>query len=409
MPSPTHPFSRREFLKTSTAGLGLMAFSQYAPAFVGETLRNGGAKAERDRRILVLVQLAGGNDGLNTVVPFTDDNYHKLRPSLRIQPKDVHRLNDNLGLHPACEGLKRLWGEGHLAIIQNVGYPNPNRSHFRSTEIWETATDSDDHNYTGWLGRYLDSACGGAPAEDPHAITMADEISPALMSDHAHNLFSAANVQRRAANKRQKALLQSLSEADVQDSNATYLQHTMLNALVTEDRVAKALGADKPAAEYPRSGLGNNLKNIAALIAANLETRLYFAKLGGFDTHANQAGNHANRLGDVSAALHAFHQDLRKRGLSDRVLVMTFSEFGRRPAENGSNGTDHGTAAPLFVIGDGLKGTLFGTAPDLNIEKNKDLTFSTDFRSVYATVLDQWLESPHEAVLGQPYKTLDLV
>jgi uncharacterized protein (DUF1501 family) len=360
---------------------------------------------------LVVVQLAGGNDGLNTVVPFEDADYYRLRPTLGVPKSSVLKLNDTLGLHPACSDLQRLFSDGELAIVQNVGYPNPNRSHFRSTEIWETASDAGEFSANGWLGRFMDNACSGAPVNaDPCAVHLTNDLPQSFTSEHEHPTFGLSNDVRASGSEESVKLLERMvSAADDDHGNEGFLKHTMMDALVTERRVERVLQAYRPSAAYPGSSFAHSLKNVAALISAGLSTRVYFVSLSGFDTHSNQLTQHANLLRTLSEGLAAFQGDLKARQLDRQVLTMTFSEFGRRPSENDSRGTDHGTAAPLFVMGARVRAGLAGTAPSLKVARNEDLTFSTDFRQVYATMLDRWLGCPSAAVLGKNYSPLDVI
>jgi uncharacterized protein (DUF1501 family) len=408
------PSTRREFLRRGAQGVGLLAFSRFAPQFLIQSTLAGTPAPERDRRILVLVQLAGGNDGLNTVVPFADPAYHSLRPTLGLKKDATLPINDSLGLNPGCAALHALLDEGKLGIVQNVGYPNPNRSHFRSTEIWETASESSDSMSTGWIGRYLDNACAGTPpASDPEAIHVSSEVPQTFGGAVPHNTFGLAN--RGGGGRRDDAkLLQRLvtrpGEAAADPSgNNSFLRATMMDALVAEQKIQGLLGAYKPEAPYPGTDFAQSLRNVAALISAGLPTRVYFVSIGGFDTHANQLNSHQNLLKNLSEGLAAFQRDLTARKLDDQVLTTTFSEFGRRPNENESRGTDHGTAAPLFVMGRRIAAPLYGTAPDLRVAKNADLAFTTDFRSVYATILDKWLGAPADDLLGAKHPRLDFL
>jgi uncharacterized protein (DUF1501 family) len=308
--------------------------------------------------------------------------------------------------------------DGKLAIVQNVGYPNPNRSHFRSTEIWETASGSEEFAATGWIGRYLDNACAGVPADshDPVAVHINTQGVPqSFLSAHEHSTFGLApGGGNRRDNEESRKLLETLvgqTSEGTENGSATFLKHTLMDALVTERKVQRVLGDYKPGTgvNYPGNPFAASLRNVAALIAAGLPTRVYFVSLSGFDTHGNQLGQQANLLGQLSDGLAAFQKDLEAHQLDGQVMTMTFSEFGRRPSENESRGTDHGTAAPLFVMGSRLKGGLHGSAPSLKLEKNQDLTFSTDFRQVYATALDAWLECPSESVLGGKFERLAIV
>lgn len=406
------PSTRREFLRLSSKGAGLLAFSRFAPQFLVQT-SHAAAAPEKDRRILVLVQLAGGNDGLNTLVPFDDPAYHTLRPNLALKAKDVLPVADHLGLHSACAPLRALLDEGRLGIVQNVGYPNPNRSHFRSTEIWETASGADESLSSGWIGRYLDNACAGAPAaQDPDAIHVNAEVPQSFGGTVPHNTYGLTLGARAGrAGRDDAALLEKLAGQahDHEHTNHGFLRATLMDALVAEKNIQRIIDANKPEARYPGGNFAQALRNVAGLIAAGLSTRVYFVSLGGFDTHANQAGSHTRLLTQLSEGLAAFQQDLTARRLDDQVLTMTFSEFGRRPAENESRGTDHGTAAPLFVMGRRIQGPLHGTAPDLRVEKNADLAYTTDFRAVYATVLDRWLDAPADTILGESHPRLSFI
>jgi len=403
------PATRREFISTSAKGAGLLAFSQFVPGFLSNSLAAGAATPEKDQKILVLVQLAGGNDGLNTLIPYEDSNYYRLRPTLGIKKSEAIPLTDQLGLHPSCEGLSQLYKEGKLSIVQNVGYPNPNRSHFRSTEIWEGATDANDFGDSGWLGRYLDNQCSGAPSVgDPEAITFGNELPLSVQGEASHNLFSI-NKSPGRVNRGDYGLLDKMVGPSSAPDNSSFLKQTMMDTLITEKRIQKLFTQFSSGAKYPGNRLAVSLKNVASLISSGLPTRIYFVTLGGFDTHQGQAGAHQRLLKDLSTSLTAFQNDLEQRGLDDQVLTMTFSEFGRRPSENQSGGTDHGTAAPLFIMGSQMKNQMVGKAPDLNLANNKDLQFSTDFRRVYSTVLDKWLECDSEPVLGRTFNHLPFI
>ncbi|MFI5336653.1 MAG: DUF1501 domain-containing protein [Opitutales bacterium] len=421
--SPLLPATRREFLKYGAGGIGLLAFSRFAPSFLVESALAGAPTPEKDRTILVLIQLAGGNDGLNTVVPYADPNYHRLRPTLGLPKEQLLDINGHLAFNSACAPLHRLLQEGKLGIIQSVGYPNPNRSHFRSTEIWETASDSHQTLPTGWLGRFFDNACAGTPEAgaggqpdavvDPCGVNISHELPQSFLAAQDHPTFSfPLNGRGRGRPPESLDLLESLllrAGHDHPHDNAGYLSHAMMDALVTERRFDSILAGYHPGSSYPGSGFSNSLRNVAALIAAGVSTRVYYVSLTGFDTHANQHGTQANLLRQLSEGLAAFQHDLESKQLDRQVLTMTFSEFGRRPSENESKGTDHGTAAPLFVLGSRVKAGLHGTAPDLNLAHNQDLTFTTDFRQVYATVLGSWLGCDAGKILGQPYPPLGFV
>lgn len=412
--TPLLPSTRREFLRLSAKGAGLLAFSRFAPSFLVKSALAQTPAPEKDRRILVLVQLAGGNDGLNTVVPFEDDHYYRLRPTLAIAKDKVLPISDTLGLNPACAALRDLVKGGKLAIVQNVGYPNPNHSHFRSTEIWETASPERFLD-TGWVGRYLDNTCEGSPAEDhdPRAIHVntLNGMPETLAGKLEHPTFglTAYGLGRKDGEETRRLLETTGAGLEhAPDDERTFLRHTLMDSLVTETRVQAALGAYRPLAAYPSHPFGASLKSVAGLIAAGLPTRVYYVTLGGFDTHSNQLGTQERLLDVLSNGLAAFQKDLEAHRLDRQVATMTFSEFGRRPLENESRGTDHGTSAPLFVMGSGLRTGLLGTTPSLDLPRNQDMAFSTDFRSVYATLLEDWLGAPSEPALGAKFSKLPL-
>lgn len=410
------PTTRREFLGLSSKGIGLLAFSQYAPQFLVQSTLAATPAPEQDRSILVIVQLAGGNDGLNTLIPFEDPEYYRLRPTIGITKDKVLATGDTTGLHPAMTGLHRLYGEGKLAIVQNVGYPNPNRSHFRSTEIWETASASDEFAASGWVGRFLDNACAGMPTDshDPLAVHITNGVPQSFQGAKPHPTFGLVpGSGSRRDNEETRRLLETiLSKAPAPaggNDTAGFLKQTFMDTLVTEKKVQRVLSEYRPGSPYPGSPFAASLRNVAALISARMPTRVYFVTLGGFDTHTNQLTQHANLMTQLSDGLAAFQKDLEHKKLHDQVTTMTFSEFGRRPNENQSRGTDHGTAAPLFVLGAKVKGGLHGTAPSLQLQKNQDLQFSTDFRNVYATMLDRWLACPSADILKGKFEPIGFI
>lgn len=414
--------TRRKFLKQGAQGLGLLSLSQYAPSFLTQSALAGESMAERDRQILVIIQLAGGNDGLNTVIPFTDDRYYNLRPELAIRGKDALQIDDHYALHSACSDFRSLYQEGEMAIVQNVGYPNPNRSHFRSMDIWEYG--SDVGHGTGWIGRYLDNECaGGVALSDPQALHLGKQVPNTFTSKKRHRVFSKLTADGRSAtsvdrgklkDEQTAALLKEVSmEAEMASiPKVSFLQHSYMDALVTEERIEDLIFKYLPDAEYPQQRLARELKNVSALIAGGLSTRVYYVSLGGFDTHDNQPNRHQQLLKELSGAVGAFYRDLKAKKLDEQVVTMTFSEFGRRPYENGSIGTDHGTIAPMFLFGPSVAGGFHGTAPDLDVPEKKDIPFdekSTDFRSVYASVLDNWMQCDSRRILQGDYSKLGIL
>ena len=424
--------TRRQFLRTSVLG-GALAWS--VPVFLERTFFTLDAMAAdsmtptgKDAPILVVLQLAGGNDGLNTLVPFRDDSYLRARPTLAI--KNPLKITDELGLHPRLSGLRGLYDEGHLGIIQGVGYPNPNRSHFRSTEIWQTASDAEKSESHGWIGRYFDACCKGDDpcvgvsigsqtpqafaAELPKGVSFSKPEQFRFASerdsnpDAADEFFRTTNEQGVESNDGGSVgMLQgpSGSQGDTMD----FLRRTALDAQLSSDKVLEITRKSKASVPYPASNLADSLNLVARLIAGGLPTRVYYIGQGGYDTHSNQANSHDRLMGEMDAALTAFTSDLKAQGNFDRVLLMTFSEFGRRVAENGSGGTDHGAAAPLFVAGGGIKAGLHGATPSLTALHDGDLVHTVDFRSVYATILKNWLNVPAEPILHRAFPTLGFV
>lgn len=435
--------TRREFLRTTVLG---SALSWTVPTFLAKTFSSLHAAAAdaatqvatgRDSTILVVLQLAGGNDGLNTVVPFADDFYHKARPRLALAGKDLLKLDDTLGLHPALKGLKALYDAGHLAVVQGVGYPNPNRSHFRSTEIWQTASDANRFESTGWLGRYFDNTCSGCdPAiavaltsqmpqafaakkpkgicfTDPQAYRFVKADSPgADEQDMTEESWRKLNEPELMTAENAGGSIAMLGGA-VHHSGAPleFIERTALDAQLTSEQIRSMAARGGNRVSYPASRLANSLKLVARLIAGGMPTRIYYVSQGGYDTHTNQAATHERLLGELGDALKAFVDDLKAQGNIERVLLMTFSEFGRRLAENASGGTDHGAAAPLFLVGNRLRAGLLGKAPSLapNDLFNGDPKFTVDFRSVYAGVLEFWLQTRSAPILGRQFPPLQIV
>jgi uncharacterized protein (DUF1501 family) len=362
--------------------------------------------------VLVVVQMGGGNDGLNTIVPWSDDAYHRVRPVIGIAPNTVLKLDDRIGFNPALAGMMELYREGKVALVQGVGYPNPNRSHFEATQIWETA--SPDHPIaTGWLGRYLDRAFpAGTKPSAFEAVALGDTLPAALVAQHV-DVPAIGTLNSFAYN----TVKDVKAEAGVLYDGAKPGQSPYLGLIADTAREAyhggdilrSKLAGYVPKATYPTDAFATQLKLAAQLIASDTHTRIIFVSIGSFDTHANQRAQQDRLLGYLGNGLHAFYTDLAAHGLDRQVLTMTFSEFGRRVTQNASNGTDHGTAMPLFVIGGDVKGGVYGDHPSLTDLENGDLKFHTDFRSVYATVLERWLGRDASDVLAGSYPTLPIV
>lgn len=436
--------TRREFLRTSVLG-GAVAWT--VPTFLANTFSALHAEAAdsatqivtgKDSPILVVLQMAGGNDGLNTVVPFGNDHYRKARRTIGIAAKDVLKLNDDLGFHPALSGVKNLFDAGSLAVIQGVGYPNPNRSHFRSTEIWQTASDSETFEKYGWIGRYFDNTCTGCDPtigvnvgrQMPQAFASHSLKGVSLDSPENYKFVSGDKSKAGEMDASEQAYRQlNQDDAAMENSGDTigvvsgksvapkgvspldFIERTALDAQVSSDKILAVSKKAENRASYPASQLANSLKLVARLIAGGLPTRIYYVSQGGYDTHTNQIGAQDRLLHEMGDGVKAFVDDLKAQGNFQRVMVMTFSEFGRRVAENANAGTDHGAAGPMFVIGPKVKAGLLGTYPSLAPQDlvNGDLKYNVDFRSVYASVLENWLKTKSEPVLGKKFEPLPLV
>src|SRR6266480_1572652 len=385
-----------------------------------------------------VLKMAGGNNGLNMVIPYADDTYHRARPRLGFAADKILKIDNHLGLNPKLTGSKALFDEGHVAIVQGVGYPNPNRSHFRSTEIWQTASDADRNISDGWLGRYFDNCCAGVDPtvgvaigeETPQAFAAKTRTGVTFSrpeqfrwrtSEPNNGGMSAEEMFFRQLNESGASEESAITAADGASigtipgkaksdlSTMDFLQRTALDAQLSSDKILAIARKYKSTVPYPQSRLAAGLNIIARMIAGGLPTRVYYASQGGFDTHASQLNTHERLMGEFNDAVTAFVADLKQQGNFERVLLMTFSEFGRRVAENANGGTDHGAAAPLFVLGGAVKPGLFGNHPSLVDLDHGDLKFNTDFRSVYGTVLDRWLKAPSEKVLGRKFPALAIV
>lgn len=363
----------------------------------------------RSGKILVIVQLSGGNDGLNTVIPYRNDIYYQQRPTLAVQKSEVLQVSDQLGLNPVLSPLQSLYDDGLLSIVNNVGYPNPDRSHFRSMDIWHTASESNEYLSTGWLGRYLDSSCQGCEAAH-HALEVDDELSLALKGQQKKG-FAMSNPQQL---KRQtnNPLLKHLAAQDHHDheENVAYLYKIMADTYSSADYLSEKAKTYSSKMTYPPSAFGKRLKQVAELISADTDTRIYYVSLSGFDTHVNQKSQQERLLKQYAEGMSAFVKDLKQNRLLDDTLIMTFSEFGRRVKQNASRGTDHGTANNLFLIGGKLKRPgFFNEGPNLSTLDKGDLIYKVDFRDIYATILDKWLEGNSKQILNKSFRGLNLV
>jgi len=397
-------FKRRDFIKASA----LASTSILAPNFLNAFTKTRSYRS-RSGKILIVVQLSGGNDGLNTVVPYQNDIYYRSRPRLGINKQEVLKLNSDQGLNPVMKSLQSLYDEGLVSIINAVGYPNPDRSHFRSMDIWHTASDSKEYLQTGWLGRYLDHACHNCQ-QPYHALEIDDSLSLA-MKGAERNGFAMSKPQqlRRAANNRfLKAVAQSTHEHE--HEQVAYLYKTMIDSQSSAQYLFEQSKVHQAKENYPNTPFGRDLRQIAELITADTDTQVYYVSLTGFDTHANQKNVQARLLQQYADGIRALVKDLKRNDLLKDTLIMTFSEFGRRVQQNASNGTDHGTANNLFLIGEQLqKPGFFNAAPDLSTLDDGDLLYQVDFRNIYATILDKWLDSSAPQILKQQFAPLDLL
>jgi uncharacterized protein (DUF1501 family) len=399
--------TRRQLLINTLRGSSLVALGAAVPRFVAGTAR---AAAPGGDNVLVVVELSGGNDGLNTVIPYADDLYHKARPTLRQTKDQVIRLDDHVGLNSGMRGFRPMWDERQLAVVQGVGYPNPERSHFEAMDIWQSA-DPEGTTKTGWLGRAavnrggdesggvpilhlgggnLPLALAGTPGGG--AVTVSDQGSFRL------ELGGGESAQQQARRRLLGDLAAPAGDAGEGDL-ASFVRRRQVQTLTAVETMRELM--EGPGAVSRRlDDLSGKLQLIAGLIARGFGTRIFYVSLDGFDTHSSQAQGHAALLGDLAGSVSQFFQTLKATGHDGRVRLLTFSEFGRRVQENGSRGTDHGAASCLFVAGPSVKGGVVGKHPSLSDLDSGDLKYHTDFRRVYATMLDGWLGCDSKAVLG---------
>ena len=403
--------NRGRFLLGSLSGLVVVGSTQnvFARALAGTPLPGLPGSADR---VLVVVNLQGGNDGLNCVVPHADDRYYQLRPGIAVPKNDVLRIDDRIGFNPNLKSFKDMYDKGQIAVVQNVGYPNPDHSHFRSTEIWQTAVP-DKYEHTGWLGRYLDDS--GLPKTNLfNGVAVAPVLPEAFVASHTDVPAVAQIGGYGLASDRNTAARDAYAKivGDGMPFSSPYLAHVAEiedHAQRGSEELPKMLAGYKPAGSYPATPLGRSLSLAAQIIGSKTGTRVIYVQHGSFDTHVNQKAVQDRLLGQLSDALKAFYDDLSAHGNEGRVLTMTFSEFGRRIAENASHGTDHGEASPLFLIGGGVKGGVYGAYPDLAQTNEGNVRFQTDFRSVYATILERWMGRPSQQILRGSFPVLSAI
>jgi uncharacterized protein (DUF1501 family) len=386
--------TRRAVLRNCT----MLSLSPAVPGFLARTA--GAATAEREGRVLVVIQLDGGNDGINTVVPFGDEGYAKHRQQLRLPTDQLIKVGDGIGLHPALRPAGDLLESGRLAVVQGVGYPNPDRSHFESMAIWQTARPGKPGNEAlGWLGLALDSA--ESARKEPDAVYIGTQNLPRALFARRAVTASFADASDLSLALPAQGAITPQAAGDKTDNLEAFVRRTVTRAYATaaELETAVARGRDS-SARYPNSELAGRLDLVSRSIKSGSPARVYYLIQGGYDTHAVQLPTQARLLGEFAGAVRAFLDDLGAAKLADRVVVMAFSEFGRRPEENGSLGTDHGTAGPVFLAGPSVNAGLVGKPPLLTDLRDGDLRWSIDFRSVYASVLGQWLSLPADDILG---------
>jgi uncharacterized protein (DUF1501 family) len=398
---------RREFLQIGSLATGSLLMPKFLKAFEAPNAVPAGNK------VVVVLQLSGGNDGLNTVVPVRNDIYYSSRPRLGITRDKALALSDEVGLHPSLRAFADAWNNGSMAILNSVGYPNPDRSHFRSMDIWHSASQSNEYLATGWVGRYLDAQCHGC-SQPTQALEIDDTLSLALKGENNNGL--ALKDPRRLYGTSNERFFKEVSqkhgagEHHHDEQPVDYLYKTMAQTLSSADYIFKQSRVHPTRAEYPRTGLGNELKTIASLIFSEINTKVYYVSLGSFDTHVGQEAQQQRLFTELNDAVGAFMKDLQANSRFEDVLLFTFSEFGRRVSQNASGGTDHGTANNMFLIGGGLKQKgLLNELPDLTDLDEGDLKYKVDFKNVYATVLNKWLGADDAAILGKKYEHLQFI
>jgi len=392
---------RKEFLQLGSLATASFMVPKFLKAFEKVD------RVPRGNKVMVILQLSGGNDGLNTIIPIRNDIYYRERPRLGIEKGSSLILTDEVGLHPALTGLKELYDDGSLGILNNVGYPNPDRSHFRSMDIWQTGSANSEYITTGWIGRYLDAQCHGCD-KPTYALEIDDVLSLALKGENS-KAIAMKDPKRLFGTSNEKFFRDVLKDhKNGGEETVDYLYKTMSETLSSANYIFQQSKLHPSSAEYPKTELGNGLKTIASLIFSDINTKVYYISLGSFDTHVNQQTQQQRLFIELSDAVRAFTTDLKKNNRFNDLLMFTFSEFGRRVSQNASGGTDHGAANNMFLIGGALKQKgIINPMPDLNDLDGGDLKYNIDFKTVYATVLKNWLAADDAAILGKKYDHLE--
>jgi len=411
--NPSQISTRREFLQK---GMSLVAASAVVPIWLNNTAyalddpRDVKRVKGKGEQILIVLQLSGGNDVLSTVVPYGMEEYYRHRRTTAIRKNEVLKLNDTIGLNPRLQPLKALYDAGDMAIVQGVSYPNPNRSHFHSMNVWHTCNSQSPQSADGWLARYVEAM---EQADPTVAISLGSETPKALIGRKYRGISfqDPGSFRWRGAGNDEKVTktYRGLNmEQKSGNSNLDFLSTTAMEANAATDSVRRAVARFRPTGRY-RGRLGRDMATVAAMIAGGLKTRLYYVRQGGFDTHSNQRGRHDNLMTQLASNVQALMTDLKKTGNADRVVIMAFSEFGRRVGENASGGTDHGAGGAMFLFGKPVKGGIVGEHPSLTKLDRGDLQWSIDFRSVYGSVIDSWMGGNHKQLFGKQYKSLKLL
>jgi uncharacterized protein (DUF1501 family) len=393
---------RREFLQIGSLATAALMMPKFLQAFSKKALPLPGNK------VVVVIQFSGGNDGLNTVIPVRNDIYYNARPTLGIMKDNALLLTDEVGLHPALTGLRDLYNDGSLGILNGVGYPNPDRSHFRSMDIWQTAANSDEYTTTGWIGRYLDAQCNGC--DKPTDALEIDDILSLALKGVDNNGIAFKDPSRLYTTSNETYFKDINAAHQHSEETADYLYKTMSETLSSADYIFQQSKLRATSAIYPDTQFGKDMKTISSLIQSDINTKIYYVSIGSFDTHVNQDAQQKKLFTQFSDAIKVFTDDLKKNNRFDDVLLFTFSEFGRRVAQNASGGTDHGTANNIFLISGGLKQKgLINPLTDLADLDEGDLKYKIDFKSVYATVLNKWLNANDTNILGKQYEYLNFI
>jgi uncharacterized protein (DUF1501 family) len=393
---------RRGFLQVGSLATASMMMPKFLKAFEKPNYVPAGNK------VVVVIQFSGGNDGLNTVIPVTNDIYYKERRTIGISKDKALRLTDEVGLHPSLAAFKGLYDDGSLSILNNVGYPNPDRSHFRSMDIWQSASASSEYVSTGWVGRYLDAQCKGCD-KPTQALELDDMLSLALKGVNTNGL--AFKDPRRLYSTSKESFYKDITASHTSaEDTVDYLYKTMGETISSADYIFQQSKLHPTTKTYPTTSLGKDLKTISSLILSDINTKVYYVSLGSFDTHAGQENQQKKLFDELNDAVKAFTDDMKSNGRFDDVLMMTFSEFGRRVSQNASNGTDHGTANNMFFVGGGLKQKgLLNEMPNLADLNDGDLKYKVDFRNVYATVINKWLGVDEKIVLGSAFEKMGFI